>query len=81
VEPQPKAEHVGAGAPAGPTSETIASVEETVNAGGSSLSYDALTGIYTYVWKTDKGWANSCRELHLMLNDGEVYKARFTMRK
>jgi hypothetical protein len=63
------------------TGETIASVEETVNAGGSSLSYDAVTGIYTYVWKTDQAWANSCRELQLMLNDGEVYKARFTMRR
>ena len=63
------------------TGEAIDTVEETVSAGGSSLSYDALTGIYTYMWKPDKGWGNSCREFQLMLNDGEVYKARFTFRK
>lgn len=28
-------------------------VSETVNVGGSSLSYDAATDTYTYVWKTD----------------------------
>lgn len=63
------------------TGDPISSVEEAVTAGGSSLSYDATTRVYTYVWKTDKGWANSCRELQLMLNDGEIYRARFTLRK
>jgi hypothetical protein len=27
-------------------------IEETLTAGGSSLSYDAASDIYTYVWKT-----------------------------
>jgi PKD repeat protein len=52
-------------------------VEQTVTAGGSSLSYDAVTGQYTYVWKTDKAWANTCRTLVVNLNDGMSYKANF----
>jgi hypothetical protein len=38
--------------------------EQTVSAGGSSLQYDALTGKYTYVWKTVKSW-RGCYELAL----------------
>jgi probable HAF family extracellular repeat protein len=63
------------------TGEPIDTIEETVNAGASSLTYDATSGRYTYVWKTDKSWANSCRVLHVKLSDGEVYTARFTFSK
>jgi hypothetical protein len=52
-------------------------VEETVSAGSSSLSYDPDTGQYTYVWKTNKTWANSCRTLTVMLDDGSVHQADF----
>jgi Neocarzinostatin family/Carboxypeptidase regulatory-like domain len=53
-------------------------VEETVTAGGSSLSYDAATDTYTYVWKTSKSWAaGSCRQLVLELSDGSVHRANF----
>ncbi len=44
-------------------------VEETVSAGASGLSYDPLTDTYTYVWKTDKSWANTCRRLTLQFAD------------
>jgi N-acetylneuraminic acid mutarotase len=60
--------------------DLIGVVTETVNAGSSSLSYDAATGRYTYVWKTEKSWANTCRELQVKLTDGEIYTARFTFR-
>ena len=63
------------------TGEPIDVIEETIDAGNSALSYDAHSGVYKYVWKTDKAWANSCRELQVKLNDGEVYTARFTFRK
>jgi hypothetical protein len=56
------------------------SVEETVSAGSSSLSYDADSDQYTYVWKTNKGWANSCRILTIMLDDGSVYQASLMTR-
>jgi acyl-CoA synthetase (AMP-forming)/AMP-acid ligase II len=52
-------------------------VEQTVTAGNSGLSYDAATGIYTYTWKTDKAWANSCRQLAVKLIDGQTYRANF----
>jgi hypothetical protein len=63
------------------TGAFIDSIEETVTAGGSSLSFDAASGRYTYIWKTDSAWPNSCRELQVQLNDGEVYRARFTIGK
>jgi hypothetical protein len=61
--------------PCGADSETNA--VETVSAGNSSLSYDAKTGEYTYVWKTESGWANSCRQLVMKLKDGTEHRANF----
>ena len=58
----------------------VEAIEETVVAGGSSLSFDAAIGRYTYVSKTDSAWT-SCRELLLELLDGEEYRATFTLRK
>jgi hypothetical protein len=52
-----------------------------VTAGGSSLSYDAGTHTYTYVWKTDKAWANTCRQFVLGLNDGTFHRADFQFKK
>lgn len=56
-------------------------VEETVTAGGSSLSYDAGANQYVYVWKTDKTWAGSCRQLQLKLADGTTQVANFKFTK
>lgn len=56
-----------------PTSD----IEETVNAGASSLSYDATTDRYTYVWKTDKTWKGTCRKLILKFSDGTTREALF----
>jgi hypothetical protein len=52
-------------------------VEQTLTSGGSSLSYDASSGQYIYVWKTDKAWASTCRELEVKLQDGTTHYARF----
>ena len=62
------------------TGAAVDLVEETVVAGGSSLSFDAGPGRYLYVWKTDSTWTG-CRELLLKLSDGEEYRATFTLRK
>lgn len=59
------------------SSADVAGVEETVSAGGSSLTYDASTDLYTYVWKTDKSWAGTCRQLVLKLTDGTYHRANF----
>jgi hypothetical protein len=55
-------------------------IETTVNAGSSSLSDNASTGTYTYLWKTDKAWARSCRQLSVNLNDLTEHAALFKFR-
>jgi hypothetical protein len=67
-----------------PTSTTVTcgataedAIEETVTADSSGLSYDANSGQYIYVWKTDKTWANTCRTLVVKLNDGTYHYANF----
>lgn len=50
-------------------------VELTLNAGGSSLSYDVDQ--YNYVWKTESSWKGTCRQLVLKLNDGTLHTANF----
>ncbi|HWQ15372.1 MAG TPA: ExeM/NucH family extracellular endonuclease [Roseiflexaceae bacterium] len=60
-----------------PNGEPGSPVEETVTAGGSSLAYDAATDTYIYVWKTNKGWVSTCRELVIQLDDGTVHRANF----
>jgi HYR domain-containing protein/WD40 repeat protein len=55
-------------------------IEETVTAGGSSLSYDAAADRYSYVWKTDKAWKGTCRILALRLKDGSNHFAKFRFR-
>lgn len=55
-------------------------IETTVSAGSSSLQYDPDAGVYTYVWKTAKAWADSCRRFKLTLDDGTVRTALFRFR-
>jgi hypothetical protein len=52
-------------------------IEETVAPGSSGLSYDPATGVYTYVWKTKKSWAGTCRQLVLRLTDGSDHRSNF----
>ncbi len=62
--------------PQDPTAQ-VDLVEITLTAGQSSLSYDATTDQYVYVWKTDKAWAGTCRQLVVLLRDGTVVRANF----
>lgn len=57
--------------PGGDTPTDI--IEQTMTAGNSSLSYDAATGEYTYVWKTSKDWAGKCYQFDLGLDDLSSY--------
>ena len=59
------------------TSAPVTDLTDTVSAGGSSLSYDAGSDQYDYVWKTDSSWAGTCRQLTVTLNDGSVHVAFF----
>jgi hypothetical protein len=62
------------------TGNPIDPIEETVSAGASRLQYDPITELYTYVWKTGKSWAGSCRQLAVKLSDGTEHIARFLVR-
>jgi hypothetical protein len=66
------------------TSSSTDAVEETLSAGSSGLSYEATIDVYTYVWKTEKAWANAtnpCRQLAVKLKDGSEHKATFKFTK
>ncbi len=52
-------------------------LEPVQSAGNHGLSYDPQSGSYTYVWKTDKAWAGTCRVLALKLVDGTEHLAPF----
>jgi hypothetical protein len=57
------------------TNDPGVDVAETLNAGGSSLSFSGDQ--YIYVWKTQSSWAGTCRQLIITLNDGTVHTANF----
>lgn len=56
---------------------SIDNIEQTATAGDSVLSYDATADQYTYVWKTEKAWANTCRQFTVRLDDSTVHRANF----
>jgi hypothetical protein len=59
------------------SSAPVDTIETTVTAGGSSLSYDAGTGRYSYVWKTSPAWSGTCRTLVLRTKFGTFHTANF----
>jgi hypothetical protein len=63
------------------TSDPIDQIETTVTAGSSGLHFDAATGKYTYVWRTNRDWAGQCRTLTVSFADGSTQEALFTFTK
>ncbi len=63
------------------TATLLDDIEQTVTAGQSSLTYDPIADQYVYVWKTDKAWAGTCRQLVVRLADGTEHVANFTFTK
>jgi sugar lactone lactonase YvrE len=59
------------------SSDPAVVLQDTETAGGSSLSYDAGSDQYVYVWKTSASWAGTCRQLVVQLNDGSIHRANF----
>jgi hypothetical protein len=43
----------------------------------SGLLFNPLNGRYTYLWKTQSAWRNTCREFQVTFTDGTVKKAQF----
>jgi Peptidase family C25 len=52
-------------------------IEETSTASTSGLQYSAASNQYTYVWKTLKTYAGTCRTLTVKLADGTTHTATF----
>jgi hypothetical protein len=61
----------------GSTQQPVDPVEETVSISNSGLKYDASTGQYIYSWKTDKGWASTCRQLVIKPKDESEHPINF----
>ncbi len=59
------------------TAVSTGAMEPTSTAGASGLQYSPGADKYTYVWKTEKSWSNSCRQFVLKLTDGTTYRANF----
>jgi uncharacterized protein len=59
---------------------SVDDIEETASPGQSELSYNAAGDTYTFVWSTQKDWANTCRELVIRFADESVQRARFRFR-
>ena len=60
--------------------EPGSTIDETVNAGGSSLTYNATNDQYNYVWTTNRAWRGTCRMLVVRFIDGSQYYAKFRFR-
>jgi len=52
-------------------------VEQTVGTNGPALTYDAGSDRYQLVWRTEKGWTGTCRQLVLTFADGTTEAALF----
>ena len=57
-------------------SAPTADIEQTTTA-NQGLTYDAPSDQYNYVWKTNKSWSGTCRQLTLRLIDGTDHVALF----
>jgi hypothetical protein len=58
------------------STDPVDAVEQTVSGDSSGLTYDAATGLSTYVWKTRRDWTG-CRQLMVRFDDGKEYTANF----
>ena len=43
------------------------------------LAYEPLADQYNYTWDTDRAWANTCRQLIVLLRDGTEKRANFRL--
>ena len=56
---------------------TFSGSVDKMTAASGPLTYDPATDQYIYVWKTNKGWAGTCRVLTVQLDDGTQHLAYF----
>jgi YVTN family beta-propeller protein/VCBS repeat-containing protein len=53
-------------------SAPVDDIATTTAASAAGLQYEAGSDTYTYVWKTDKSWKSTCRQLTVRLDDGST---------
>jgi len=63
------------------SSAQVNGIEETVTANASGLTYDAGADQYNYVWKTEKAWSGTCRQLVVKLKDGTYHRANYQLKE
>ena len=56
---------------------TIVPIVETASAGQSRLRSSTSLDQYTYVWKTERSWDRTCRQLVFRFLDGSFHIANF----
>jgi predicted extracellular nuclease len=64
-----------------PTSASVDLVQEVAAAAASTLVYDPVTDRYIFTWRTQKAWADTCRQLVITLTDGTQHRANFMFRR
>ncbi|HYC36971.1 MAG TPA: PxKF domain-containing protein [Usitatibacter sp.] len=52
-------------------------LDEAAGTGAEGLTFDASSGRYQYVWKTQKSWEGSCRQFVIRFTDGTERRASF----
>ena len=62
------------------SSNPTSTIDQTATAGDSSLTYDATSDRYSYVWKTSSTWSGTCRVLNVALMDGTSHTAYFSFK-
>ena len=60
-----------------PSDPPLDTIESTVPTTSNTLTYDPVGDRYTYVWKTAKAWAGTCRVLTIEFVDGTTVEALF----
>jgi WD40 repeat protein len=59
---------------------TVDPVEEVATPGSSGFSYDPALDRYKFVWKTERSWRNTCRQLIVRFRDGTEKRVNFRFR-
>lgn len=60
--------------------DPVDAIEETVSSPSIGLTYQAGTASYQYVWKSDRAWAGTCRQITIKLRDGSIHQALFKLK-
>jgi hypothetical protein len=53
---------------------------DPISMNGVGVRYEASNDRFMFVWKTEKSWGGSCRQLQITLKDGTTHTATFSFR-